>query len=99
MTSLGKRIRMERIFNRSSNKTIIVPMDHGLTMGTIKGIDNMPWIINEVANGGANAVLVHAGIAENGHRGSAKMENTKDIGLIIHLSGAPCCLPILLTKF
>lgn len=93
MTSLGKRIRMERIFNRSSNKTIIVPMDHGLTMGTIKGIDNMPWIINEVANGGANAVLVHAGIAENGHRGSAKMENTKDIGLIIHLSGSTMLSP------
>jgi fructose-bisphosphate aldolase/2-amino-3,7-dideoxy-D-threo-hept-6-ulosonate synthase len=88
MTSLGKRIRMERIFNRATNRTIIVPMDHGLTIGTTKGIANMPWIINEVANGGANAVVVHAGIAENGHRGSAKVENTRDIGLIIHLSGS-----------
>ncbi|MFX0022716.1 MAG: 2-amino-3,7-dideoxy-D-threo-hept-6-ulosonate synthase [Candidatus Hermodarchaeota archaeon] len=81
--SLGKRIRMERIFNRKSNRTIIVPMDHGLTMGTIHGLEDLALIVDKVSLGGANAVLMHSGMVEAGHR-----QYGKDIGLIIHLSGA-----------
>jgi fructose-bisphosphate aldolase / 2-amino-3,7-dideoxy-D-threo-hept-6-ulosonate synthase len=93
MTLLGKSIRMERIINRKSRRTIIVPMDHGLTIGTVTGLENMPLIINKIANGGANAVIVHAGIAEAGHRGSAGAVSDKDIGLIIHLSGSTTLSP------
>ena len=39
--------------------------------------------INEVASGGANAVLMHKGMVGCGHRGYGK-----DIGLIIHLSAS-----------
>ncbi len=94
MTSLGKRIRMERIMNRKTNRTIIIPMDHGLTIGTVSGLGNMPQIINQIAKGGANAVILHAGIAETGHRGSSQQqENEADIGLIVHLSGSTSLSP------
>ncbi|MEX2727795.1 MAG: 2-amino-3,7-dideoxy-D-threo-hept-6-ulosonate synthase [Candidatus Sigynarchaeum springense] len=88
MSSMGKAIRLERLINRKTKKTIIVPMDHGLTMGTIKGLENMPKIVNQVAEGGANAVLLHAGVALAGHRTSMGVQSTKDIGLIIHLSAS-----------
>jgi fructose-bisphosphate aldolase/2-amino-3,7-dideoxy-D-threo-hept-6-ulosonate synthase len=94
MTDLGKRIRMERIINRKTGKTILVPMDHGLTIGTVQGLENMPLAINRIANGGANGVILHAGIALAGHRGSAQIkENDRDIGLIVHVSGSTTLSP------
>ncbi|MHA1791515.1 MAG: 2-amino-3,7-dideoxy-D-threo-hept-6-ulosonate synthase [Promethearchaeota archaeon] len=86
--SMGKSIRLERLINRISRKTIIIPMDHGVSLGTVKGLENMPKAINEVAEGGANAVLLHAGIAAVGHRSSMGIQSLKDIGLIIHLSAS-----------
>lgn len=85
---VGKSIRIERIFNRKSKNTIIVPMDHGLTMGTIKGLENFAKMVDSIALGGANAVLMHSGMVGAGHR-----QYGKDIGLIIHLSGATSLAP------
>lgn len=58
-------------------------MDHGLTLGTIKGLENLTEVIDQVALGGANAVLMHSGMIMAGHR-----QYGRDIGLIVHLSGA-----------
>jgi fructose-bisphosphate aldolase/2-amino-3,7-dideoxy-D-threo-hept-6-ulosonate synthase len=86
---IGKSIRMERIMNRENGKTIIIPMDHGLTVGPIKGIENnLGDIVNKVALGGANAVLGHIGIPLYAHRGYGP-----DIGLILHLSGSTSLSP------
>ncbi|HIP62938.1 MAG TPA: fructose-bisphosphate aldolase, partial [Archaeoglobus profundus] len=85
---IGKRIRLERIINRETGNTVIVPMDHGVTLGPIEGLTDMPKIINAVAEGGANAVVLHKGIVPIGHRGYGK-----DIGLIIHLSGSTSLSP------
>ena len=88
MSNIGKNIRLERLFDRKSKKIIIVPMDHGLTLGTIKGLENLVEMIDKVALGGANAVLEHSGMVGAGHR-----KYGKDIGLIIHLSGATNLTP------
>ncbi len=80
---MGKRIRLERIIDRKTKRTVIVPMDHGLSMGPIAGLEDMTSIINKIADGGANAVVLHKGIIRAGHRGYGK-----DLGLIIHLSGS-----------
>lgn len=86
--NIGKSIRIERLFDRKTKKTIIIPMDHGLTMGTIKGLENIADMVDKVALGGANAVLMHSGMVSTGHR-----QYGKDIGLIIHLSGATNLAP------
>lgn len=52
-------------------------------MGPIAGLEDMTAIINKIADGGANAVVLHKGIVRAGHRGYGK-----DVGLIIHLSGS-----------
>jgi len=79
----GKKIRLERIMDRVTGRTIIIPMDHGISSGPIEGLRNMPEAVNKVVEGGANAVLMHKGIASQAHRGYGK-----DVGLIIHLSGS-----------
>jgi predicted phospho-2-dehydro-3-deoxyheptonate aldolase len=85
---IGKKIRMERIMNRDSGKTVIIPMDHGVTIGPVAGLINMQETINAVAIGGANAIVIHKGLVEAGHRGKGK-----DVGLIIHLSASTRMAP------
>lgn len=85
---IGKKIRLERIIDRNSGRTVIVPMDHGVTVGPIAGLQNMRDTISKIVAGGANAILMHKGIVRVGHRGSGK-----DIGLIIHLSGGTALSP------
>lgn len=80
---VGKTIRMERIFDRNSGRTVIVPLDHGVTAGPMEGLISMKDTVSKVAQGGANAVLMHKGMVRAGHRGHGK-----DLGLIIHLSAS-----------
>ncbi|WP_086975398.1 2-amino-3,7-dideoxy-D-threo-hept-6-ulosonate synthase [Archaeoglobus fulgidus] len=88
MTKIGKKIRIERIINRESRNTVIVPMDHGVSMGPIEGLKNLAETVNAVAEGGANAVVLHKGVVGFGHRGYGK-----DVGLIIHLSASTSLAP------
>lgn len=81
--NIGKALRLERIFNRDSERTIIVPLDHGVSVGPIYGLVDLRETVNSVAGGGANAVLMHKGLVRCGHRGGGK-----DIGLIVHLSAS-----------
>jgi predicted phospho-2-dehydro-3-deoxyheptonate aldolase len=79
---IGKRIRMERITDRNSGKTVIIPMDHGVTVGPLAGLSNMQETIRSVALGGANAIIIHKGLVETAIRNRGKM------GLILHLSAS-----------
>jgi len=74
----GKTRRIKKIMQQD-NKTVIVPMDHGVTIGPIQGIMNMQQTINQLVKGGVDAVLVHKGIA--------KTVDTSATGLIVMLSG------------
>ncbi len=85
---IGKAIRLERIIDRNSGKTVIVPMDHGVTVGPIEGLADMRTAISKVVSGGANAILMHKGVVRAGHRGSGR-----DVGLIIHLSAGTSLSP------
>ena len=85
---IGKKIRLERILNRKNNRTVIAPMDHGVSSGPLKGIIDIDKTIEEISQGGADAVLMHKGIVGHGHRGYGK-----DIGLIIHLSASTSLAP------
>jgi len=85
---VGKEIRLERIIDRNSGKTVIIPMDHGVTVGPIEGLADMRTAVAKVVAGGANAILMHKGMVCAGHRGTGK-----DVGLIIHLSAGTSMSP------
>ena len=65
---IGKMIRLERILNRETGRTVIVPMDHGVTVGPIDGLIDMKTTVDSVAMGGANAIVIHKGLVGTGHR-------------------------------
>jgi predicted phospho-2-dehydro-3-deoxyheptonate aldolase len=85
---IGKEVRKERIMNRETGKTVIVPMDHGVTVGPIKGLIDLPSTVDIVASAGANGVVEHVGMVGQGHR-----RYGSDIGLIVHLSGSTTLSP------
>lgn len=85
---IGKEIRIERIIDRNTKRSVIVPMDHGFSLGQIDGLLDMSRVISDVSEGGANAIILHKGLVKRGHRRSGK-----DIGLIIHLSGSTSLNP------
>ncbi len=85
---LGKNIRLERIVDRDSGRTVIVPMDHGVTLGPIAGLADMRSTVSKIVSGGANAILMHKGMVGAGHRKAGR-----DVGLIIHLSASTVLSP------
>ena len=87
--SEGKTRRLKKIMQQD-NKTVIVPMDHGVTIGPIQGITNMQEITNKLVKGKADAILVHKGIA--------KRIDTGNAGLIVMLSGMSNLSPNLNAK-
>jgi len=76
---IGKRKRLNRIF-RSDGRTVIIPMDHGVSLGPVQGLVNMQETVDKLAKGDVDAIVVHKGIARTVDTGS--------IGLIVHLSAS-----------
>ena len=85
---IGKEIRLERVINRNTRRTVIIPMDHGVSSGPIPGLLDLRESIGGVVKGGANAIVIHKGLVSSGHRGRGK-----DVGLIIHMSASTSLSP------
>jgi predicted phospho-2-dehydro-3-deoxyheptonate aldolase len=75
----GKKRRLERIF-REDGKSVIVPMDHGITLGPVRGLVNMQEIIDKLVLGGTDGIVLHKGLA--------KKIKTRGMSLITHLSAS-----------
>ena len=78
--SPGKHARLDRI--STDGNYLVVPMDHGITMGAVKGLKDIEATIDGVTRGGADAVLTQKGIAPRVH------DNKNDAGFIVHLNGS-----------
>lgn len=74
---------MERIVDRDSGNAVVIPLDHGISIGPIDGLTDMKKTVNGVASGGATAVLMQRGLIPHGHRTAGH-----DVGLIMHLSAS-----------
>jgi len=71
----GKRRRLRRIF-KDDGRSVIVPMDHGVSIGPVKGLENMAQLVYELAKGGVDAIVIH--------KGWARIIDTAGLGLIVH---------------
>ena len=58
----GKSLRLERLLHSRDEKVCMVPMDHGTTLGPIEGIRDYISTIDQVIEGGADAVILHKGL-------------------------------------
>jgi predicted phospho-2-dehydro-3-deoxyheptonate aldolase len=86
-TSLGKNIRMRRLVD-PSGFMLTVPMDHGITMGPVKGLDKIDTTVKSVFEGGASCVIVQKGMVRT-------MYNSIPHGktFMVHVSGSTSLSP------
>ena len=75
----GKTRRLRKII-RNDGRTLIIAMDHGVSIGPVRGLENMQNTVDQVVKGGVDAVLYHKGIA--------KHVDARTAGLIIHVSAS-----------
>jgi len=77
---VGRSARLDRI--GTGDRFLIVPMDHGITMGAVKGLKDIESTIDAVTRGGADAVLTQKGIAPRVH------DNKNGAGYVVHLNAS-----------
>ena len=65
MIDVGKQIRYNRIVSPETGRTVIVPLDHGIILGPVPGIEDPSETVRKVVAGGANAVLFNTGLANS----------------------------------
>jgi fructose-bisphosphate aldolase/2-amino-3,7-dideoxy-D-threo-hept-6-ulosonate synthase len=75
----GRDIRLGRILK--DDKMLCIPMDHGISDGPIKGLEDAHGMIFQCASAGLTCVLVNKGIIKT-------MPRPPGIGLIAHFSGS-----------
>ena len=83
MSAPGKKIRWSRFINQDSGKGIIIPIDHGLTMGPLEGINNVHRIAGWIEHPAANAIIAHKGMIER----LACKGLLAGKGVMVHLNG------------
>lgn len=60
---IGKDRRIKKIFY-DDMQALIVPLDHGITMGPIKGLDNIKRTVRDVLANGADGIIIHKGLVK-----------------------------------
>jgi fructose-bisphosphate aldolase/2-amino-3,7-dideoxy-D-threo-hept-6-ulosonate synthase len=66
----------------TGGRHLIVPMDHGITMGAVRGLVDIESTIDAVTRGGADAVLTQKGVAPRVH------PNRNGAGYIVHCNAS-----------
>lgn len=84
----GKEIRLRRLF-KHSDRVLIVPMDHGITIGPVSGLEDIRLAVKAVIEGGADAVIVHKGLV----RHISEFLGPDGCDLILHLSASTVLSP------
>lgn len=77
---IGKTVRMRRIGHEGL--FVLIPMDHGVSVGPIQGIENPTTTIKQVDEGGASGVIIHKGLVKNYLAAEA------ECGLLVHISSS-----------
>lgn len=85
---IGKKVRLNRLF-KHSKRTFIVPMDHGVNVGPIAGLQDMEYVVKRVARGGADGIVIHKGLV----RQIAEYLSPEGCELIVQLSASTIMSP------
>src|SRR4051812_48782836 len=78
-----KKIRLSRIFRSFEERSIIIPIDHGLTLGPIPGIESSRRIGRFITHPRVDALIAHKGMLAR----LAERNLTAGKGLILHING------------
>lgn len=60
--SIGKARRLGRMFDKTSGRLVCVPLDHGMQVGAIAGLEDPARLIDTVVAAGVDAVIINPGL-------------------------------------
>ncbi|WP_437534849.1 hypothetical protein WME79_11595 [Sorangium sp. So ce726] len=83
MIGFSKKFRWSRFLDRRCGRGIIVPIDHGLTIGPVEGLDSISQVARWIGHPGITGILAHKGMVER----LASYGLLRGAGLMIHLNG------------
>jgi len=66
MSEIGKRLRLNRILDKKTGKTVIIAFDHGFEHGPSdfpEKVLDPRVVVRAAAEGGANGIMMHKGVA------------------------------------
>ena len=64
MSTLGKAVRLERLKNARSGHILTVALDHAPSYGLLTGLEDIRRVVERVASGGPDAIMLMKGTAE-----------------------------------
>lgn len=85
MEDAGRTLRQQRISR--ADRFLMVPMDHGITIGPVEGLADIESTVAAVADGGADAIVTHRGMVRR------TVDAPASLGRIVHLNGASALTP------
>jgi len=65
VSTLGKAVRLERLKNPGSGRILTVALDHAPSSGILNGLENIRRVVEQVASGGPDAIMLMKGTAEH----------------------------------
>lgn len=83
MIGAGKSIRWSRLVDPTTGRGLIVPIDHGLTMGPIRGLRSTSDVAKWIRHPAINGIIAHKGTVER--LGGANLLG--NLGIVVHLNG------------
>lgn len=78
----GLNLRMRRIFSPATGRTLIIPLDHAITMGPANGLEDPYAVVGAAVQGGADAVMLRPGLVS-----CLSAPGTERLGVIMALTG------------
>lgn len=89
MEGVAKKIRWSRFLDRQSGRGLIVPIDHGLTMGPLEGLDSVEQMARWMTHPAITGIIAHKGMVERlaGHG------LLHGVGVMVHLNGMTSIAP------
>ena len=81
----GLTARLGRV--GTAGRHLVVPMDHGITLGPVAGLVELEATVAAICANGADAVLTHTGVA------GRVLPQTHGAGFIVHLNGSTAIGP------
>ncbi|MEU0007150.1 2-amino-3,7-dideoxy-D-threo-hept-6-ulosonate synthase [Streptomyces sp. NPDC006314] len=80
--SEGKKLRLRRLIS-DQGRSLVVPMDHGMSDGAGTGLRDIATTVGQVSAGGADAVVLHKGLVQ-----TCAPRLHPSTSLIIHMSAS-----------
>ena len=78
---MSKEKRLKRLF--MNKRTVMFPIDHGITLGPVKGLINIEETLNEVLEY-VDVVIANKGVITK----YEEILSKRELGLIMHISGS-----------